>query len=351
MIVIEKHNSLGLLRFVLAFLVYLSHFNGLSQNFLGSFLGSFDLALWAVNCFFVLSGFLMPQSFMYSKSVMAFYLKRFARLYFLYFIVVLAIAFVGYYFANCSLKNYFDLDFVKYLLANLCTLNFLKPEIDCLFQDNVLKVVNGSLWSIKVELMFYAIFPWLFIWVNNKKSEHVLKTIFILLMLSLLVAYSISIAVNSNVTIAMQLTNQLPVKLCYFLAGWLLYQITHQESKGYKVFISVGNGVLLRLALLAIAVTLLLNFGSDTYLMTLTSVLVVFVAYFSKYSSKIDGLLGGLSYPIYLLHFPVIQFYVSVFGVQINVLDFIYVTLMLLSLGWFLYLLESKFLQKLKHLI
>lgn len=131
-----RENSLDILRFTLALFVIWAHYVELILN---TNLNCFNLSVSysAVNIFFIMSGYLMPSSFNSSPTIKSFYLKRFNRIYIGYALCILATVSIGYWVKNC--EQYFNFELIKYITANLLTLNFLQPSLTCLFQNNLVQ--------------------------------------------------------------------------------------------------------------------------------------------------------------------------------------------------------------------
>lgn len=294
---ILRNNSLDILRFALAILVYIAHLINLTGETNWYYL---DYSYFAVNCFFVLSGYLMPLSYSSSNSIQTFYIKRLKRIYILYCIVVLTTFIVGVLVAEN--QNIFSTNTIKYLAANLLTLNFIEPNLNWLFQNNLIKAVNGSLWSIKVELMFYLIVPFLYKFINSDKKYNIYIVFGGSIFISVSCLYIIDNFQNSPINF---LNNQLPVKLCYFMSGWLLYHLQTLNKKYEYV-------------LIPISLLLLLINGQKCFTENDFNLIIAtfFVLIFSKTPQLINTnwskKLGAISYPIYLIHFPLIQFTIQI---------------------------------------
>lgn len=111
----------------------------------------------AVDVFFILSGFWVTLSYLKSSSAKGYALKRIRRIFPQYVAMVVLCAVLLASFSSLELRAYFSSSgFWKYLAANLCTLNFLHPSLPGVFGD---MAVNGSLWTVKIELAFYMLLP------------------------------------------------------------------------------------------------------------------------------------------------------------------------------------------------
>ncbi len=163
--IVPKENAFNFLRLICCLIVIYEHSAILS----GANLPVFNLRGTAVNVFFILSGFWVTLSYLKSSSVKKYVLKRFKKIFPEYWLVVFASAVLLSFFSSLSFKEYFsDSGFYKYLLANVLTLNFVHPTLPGVFENMALNgSVNGSLWTIKVELGFYIVLPFL-IWILKK---------------------------------------------------------------------------------------------------------------------------------------------------------------------------------------
>ena len=172
----KNNNNFDFLRFLFSFLVVIGHSILLSGN--PEFWNGFFAAMpnFSVYSFFIISGFLIYSSFDRSKNLKIYFRNRIKRIVPAYFFIVVTFAFLLYFFSSTTLQNYFSSDWVKYLGANLVFANFLKPCIQYVFENNLHCAVNGSLWTIKVEIMFYVFVPILYYFIHKKsrKSQNII---------------------------------------------------------------------------------------------------------------------------------------------------------------------------------
>lgn len=154
---VSKDNSFDFLRLLCCLIVVYEHCVVLS----GIDLPCLNLRGIAVNVFFVLSGFWVAQSYLKSSSIKEYALKRCRKILPQYWTVVLAGAFFLSAFSQLPAREYFfNSGFFKYLAANISTLNFIHPTLPGVFEGLALDgSVNGSLWTIKIEIGFYILLP------------------------------------------------------------------------------------------------------------------------------------------------------------------------------------------------
>jgi peptidoglycan/LPS O-acetylase OafA/YrhL len=285
------YNNFDLLRLLFASAVCLDHSYKLS--------GYSELHFWflsssmAVNAFFVLSGFLIFMSYERSRSLSSYASKRIRRIYPAYFTVVMLCA-IGLALASSkSITDYFSLAWLKYVFANLTFMNFIQPTLPGVFESYEMPSVNGALWTIKIEAMFYLSVPF-FVFLFRRFGT----------LLTLIATYCLSFAYKSILIMAatktdsniyMELSRQLPGQLSYFMAGAFFYYFLHLFERKVIYFMTAAITILsvdliFPLPLLepfAVA-TLVIFFG-----------LYLYTGNFGKY--------GDFSYGIYILHFPIIQ--------------------------------------------
>lgn len=291
-------NNIAELRLFFAASVVLSHsvalLGGEGHKFLRTILNSEA----AVQGFFILSGYLVFGSFDRLRAPLAFYTRRILRIYPAYCIAVLLFLALG---IGQTLALGHDVAWSElplYLAANLTTLNFIKPDVTGIFADNPLAAINGALWSIKVELMFYASVPLLY-FVAKRSSFAAISAVLILLGTAWWPALEWA-AASSGVAVPLAFKFQLPGQIHYFALGIALFA----RSRG-EISTEMAIG------LTAWAILLLLVFGATREAVH-ALVLVALIGGLSRLPQAKD-LFGhqDLSYGIYLCHFPIIQLLIA----------------------------------------
>ena len=276
---INIDNNFDILRLILAILVYFAHWNILTSQDISNPL--FHLSGYAVHMFFIVSGFLIFWSFDADQNKKHFYIKRFFRIFPLYaFLIILQTLF----FIGFSDGSTFEV--IKYFIANIFFLNFLAPSVGSTLSSLEVNAINGSLWTLKNEVVFYLIVPLLFMF-YKKWGGYIL-----------LILYSLSVVYMFAVDyLGMEkLLVQFPAQVRLFMVGILLYILFDKFNKN-------------NIYLLAIVSLILLIFLKDnTYFNYILypfciGFMMIFLVYFVK-NIKVNF---DFSYSLYILHFPVIQ--------------------------------------------
>jgi len=175
----------------------------------------------AVDSFFVISGFLIFMSYESSQSIKSYLNKRIRRIFPGYISVIFLCSIFLYSISSKTFLEYFNVDFLEYVLFNSLTLNFLHPSLPGVFDNNSSHAVNGALWTIKVEIMFYIAVPFIAIFISKLKSYklvvlsgiYILSIIYSFLMNWLYYNYDLDVFLNSFINTQHRLL-LLPVLLC-----------------------------------------------------------------------------------------------------------------------------------------
>jgi len=330
-------NNFDFLRVVFAFTVAFAHLIELSDLEILKPLKIYFNTRLAIDGFFIVSGFLIAKSFENSKTIKEYIIRRAKRIIPAYAVVILVSALFFSAISTSSLSEYFsNIQFWKYLTANLSFQNYLEPCLPGVFETNKFCAVNGALWTIKVEEAFYLLVPLFYWFVRSKKFNFYLLIVIVYLLSVFYYMYFLSI---DNYRIA----KQLPGALAFFATGIVFYKNFSllQKWKDY------------------IIIPCLIVFFLEQYILKtqlLKPVAFGFMVFYITYSFKFlnnFGKYGDFTYGIYIYHFPLIQLFVSLglfnkypsFLVCVLVLM---LTLVLSILSW--YLIELPYLSKNRRL-
>jgi len=290
---IDKKNNLGFVRFYLAFMVFVAHFFELSQVTDIAFLARGVHSVLAVQLFFMLSGFFSISSFERSTSSISFLKKRFFRIYPAYGLVVFSSFLFLSFISTLGIAAYFQSPMTwKYVSANLVFANFLAPVLPGVFDQNFLPYVNGSLWTLKIEVAYFLFVPAI-LWARHRISKWWVSLALILI--SIGYTFCIDSMADGNEA----LIKQLPGQLHWFAFGLLAYDLRDKivEMNTWLCFAAIG-------ILFAVH-----YWWEPTYYMGAAA--LVFAVGFKLPPFKTSDALGNVSYSMYLIHFPIIQLAVA----------------------------------------
>lgn len=307
-------NCLDFVRLVLAMMVVIAHYLLLTDIPGPREWAPFFDPVAAVSGFFILSGLLVSRSWLASRSGRSYLFKRARRLLPAYVTVVLLCGIFLSLLSSFSFQAYYTHPgLYRYLLYNLSFLNFLAPQLPGVFTDNPLSSVNGSLWTLKIEVCFYLFLPLILSAGLRLKTKKAINWYFLTLyLLGILYTLCCDAAYRrSGNWFYQEIRHQLPGQLPYFIAGcaaWfnIDWVMRHLRKLLLPAVVFFGERYF---------------FGTYYIWPVALTVLVLFLAFKLPALQKITGS-GDISYGVYLFHYPIAQCLIAA-----GVLD-------LLSLGW-----------------
>ncbi|KAF1068176.1 MAG: hypothetical protein GAK45_01448 [Pseudomonas citronellolis] len=334
-----KTNNFDLIRLLLAGIVCMVHAAELSGQKSLYFLGDIFSSKLAVDSFFTISGFLIFMSYEKSSSLRSYAEKRIKRIYPAYLTIVMLCAFALFAISSASFSQYFSLAWIKFLLANLTFMNFIQPALPGVFTGQELDTVNGALWTIKIEVMFYIAVP-IIVWMTRRLPRP--PVLIALYVLSTLWSVFFTHLYETHHSEAFAfLEKQLPGQLRYFIAGGLVYYYLETFQRHVKWLVPVS------LAVYVASIWLPLKAVEPLVL----AVLVAFCALYCYLGNF--GKFGDFSYGTYICHFPIIQtltyFGLFAFNPFLGLATAVCLTLLAAILMW--HLVEKRFLARNNHYV
>jgi peptidoglycan/LPS O-acetylase OafA/YrhL len=283
---LQRLPALDGLRGLAAFVVVVSHFSN-QTGFLGGLLGARAGQL-GVMLFFLISGFLMARLYveqpLRAEAVVGFFQKRVARVFPLYLCVVLVSA--AMYDALGARSTFFAVTRDN-LLGHL------------LFWEGV-----SILWTIPVEVHFYALVPLIW-WVTARVGTAWSAAI--------LLAIGGALLASTGITKFQTLPHHLP----FFLIGMVLSSAIPRVPTGRDAFRNVAflgalfAGVLCmpQVALTLLGVDYPGLWKSPIHLAAMTALLATSLLSplaGSAFGGRVGRFFGDISYSVYLLHLPLL---------------------------------------------
>ena len=276
-------NNFTPLRLGLALMVVLGHFQAFVANWSPDW--PFNYSQAAVECFFVVSGYLVSKSYDNDSDARRFFVRRFFRIYPLYITMVLVQAVILSCMAPGGPFAHLD-ELGLYLLANAAFANFIQHDIGNVMGGLVDPSFNASLWTLKIEFAFYLILPLL--WRGQKRYGPG----FLLILFLLSAAYQYLLAQQGYPKLA----KQLPGQLQYFLLGIAAYR--YRELLYFPRITGT---------LLAVTAFTLLTFMMHIRPLLLYPPVVAIAVVALALGTRPLRMKTDISYGVYLIHAPVIQ--------------------------------------------
>lgn len=303
-----RKNNLDFIRFFAATLVVFSHAfplstgNNKTEPFYLLSNGQSTLGHIAVLVFFVTSGFLITQSYERNPDIIRYTKARILRLFpGLAFYMILITFIIGPIITSIPLNDYFsDKSTFTYLL-NVLLWPF-SNQLPGVFDNNIYaNSINGSLWSLKYEFLFYILVA-------------LLGLAKILNRTSVIILTSISIVLSLSPLPFGELISLVPYMFNYFGAGMLIYLFRK------KIPLS---GILALLSFITLTASLFVGYFNELFIV-FGSYLIIYLSYSSKVKVHNFSKYGDFSYGIYIFAFPIQQIIVSLnHGEMLPIMNFL----------------------------
>lgn len=283
-------NRFDLIRLALASTVFVYHAIVLSSlaPMSGLEAGWGQLAEIAIQGFFIVSGALVAGSLVRSQGLADYAGKRARRLYPAYLVVVLIPAII------CLLMGGDVRGVGEYIAANLVFLNFLSPDLPGVFEGNRFTEVNGALWTLKIEVMFYICLP-VIGWLLRLFARA--KWLFLIGIYAAGEAWRQLVPVMLDHPDAPMLARQLPGQMAFFASGIALWQMWG-TAKAKPLWFGV-------LGFLVTALSFAHPWLEPLRAAGLTGLIacIAFLPGPALYAARF----GDISYGVYITHFPILQ--------------------------------------------
>lgn len=300
-----RDNNFNLLRFIAASAVLVSHSFALAtgdprteplRQLLGLSLGDI-----AVGVFFVTSGFLVTGSLLTKQNAAEFFLSRALRIYpGLWTAVLLSVAIFGLAYTELSASSFFTQRGTwRYVVTNMAMLGYETYGLPGMFVHlPIAGAVNGSLWSLPVEIRMYMLLglAWIVFSAASKTPARWLKAFCIAVAAG---AMAIDLAFMWAHTETYQ-AYQAPLfadLLAAFFSGAALRSLQHRVPASQAIFAALIGALVICAATSGFLVFYKLTFAY----------IVLYVALVPRGWMLKFNRLGDYSYGIYIYAFAVQQ--------------------------------------------
>jgi len=293
----DRHNNFDFLRLLFASLVIVSHsyfLTGKTDPLAWATHNQVSFGALAVDVFFIMSGYLILTSVIFSHSLQSYLWKRLLRLFpGLFILLVFSLLLLLLVYTGDNI--FYESSFWTYLPNNL-SLYRVQYYVAHVFENNPYsKVINGSLWSLSYEFTMYlfigALFP-------LRKSK-LLLPLLLVCFASAMLLFNLKPSFLSNAFGLLCLDSAQAYRLAtYFLSGSLLTFVDWDKI----------NRTSIKWLLFAV---LLLSIWLQAYKFISPLVLPFLVIAnglsFSKILDYIPNKWGDISYGVYIYGFLVQQ--------------------------------------------
>lgn len=295
---INRHNNFNLMRLGAAAAVVLSHSFILSYSEPNSI--PRGLGYLAVNCFFIMSGFLVCGSILNRRDVREFYKARILRIYPALIIAVLAcVLVVGPLHTSLSLADYFSSsETYTFLMKNSMLIFNVEPYLPSVFgSQGPERMVNAPIWTLVFEVYLYM-FIGLLGFVALKKSDQNTKLFTILIIVFSAIALALYIY---NIT-QQDFSSKLLEHAVRFAALFGIGATFYVSRRWVKL-----SPLILIVLLVVLAISIKFPALHKALLYPVLAYVLFYIAYIPRGFLLSFNRLGDYSYGVYIFAYPIQQ--------------------------------------------
>ena len=332
-----RPNNFDLIRLLAALQVVLYHgFEHLKiDDSFSSWFSIFPKCFPGVPIFFVISGFLVSASYKRSKTIGGYTVNRALRIYpGLWACLLVAIASVALLkpetFIGVSYAEFF-----AWIAAQVSFVQFYNPEF---LRSYALGALNGSLWTIPVELQFYVVIPIVYFMFGAKKE--IRNKILLILILLFLVFNQLH---NQGLR-PYNTTFWYKILGCTFVPHFWLFLVGVALQQNFERLLPYFEGKLLHWSLIhaatiSLAIYFNLPYGSNfPFPLVALSLVGLTMAFAYTWRGLANRLLNhnDISYGVYIYHGLVINAFVHLgwVGNLSNLFWLFVISVVLAYLSW-----------------
>jgi peptidoglycan/LPS O-acetylase OafA/YrhL len=293
-------NNFTFLRLLFALMVVVTHSYPLAGVLTGDYLNKItnaqaEFSYLGLSGFFIISGYLCFQSLERSNTLGEYYWKRALRIYPGLFVVLLLTVVLGVFVYESDVRDYLlNKSMWMYLPANM-TIVKQQFTIDGIFTHNPYNSpINGSLWSLQYEMVFYIWLSVLFFF--RRKAKLMIMSIAVTVLITSYIFFMDEVGAHKY----MFLNGKLMLEFGpYFFAGALLSVLKIEEIKP-RALLSVSLTLMLVCAFY-------LNYFTPAKFFILPPLVLLTGTMSAKPITWLMERAGDLSYGIYIYAFPIQQ--------------------------------------------
>lgn len=313
-----KPNNFDLLRLLAAISVVFFHTIHRLEIEIYSVVKSFFSFIPGVPIFFFISGFLISLSYSKSTSLKNYIKKRVLRIYpALYLCLVLSVGFV-FYIGYLKIDILLTKDFWMWILAQVSFIQFYNPEF---LRSYGVGALNGSLWTISVELQFYILVPILYSFLNdNNKNKYLISLIVVFSLLNILLT---TLGNSSDFRSQSMLYKLFFVSFIPWFYMFLIGMFIQENFDKFKVLYEMRSLYKIGYSIIALTIYHIYGMNPITFFLIIT-VVFIFVYSLRNLSYKLLRE-NDYSYGIYIYHAVVINYFVYLeYSKEIKYLLYVY---------------------------